>query len=49
MVQNSSGLNNSISYSLSTITFKATDWTRPADLDPGSFVHKMGDILKPTK
>ena len=29
--------------------FKATDCTLPADLDPGNFVHKIGEILKPTK
>ena len=47
--QNSWGLNNSISCSLSAISFNATDWTRPADLDPGSLVHKIGEILNPTK
>ena len=47
--KNSSGLNSSISCSLSVISFKATDCTLPADLDPGSFVHKIGEILKPTK
>ena len=34
IVQYSSGLNASISLSLSTIIFKATLWTRPADLPP---------------
>ena len=48
-VQNSFGSNSSISCSLSVISFKATDWTLPADLDPGSYVHKIGEILKPTK
>ena len=48
-VQYSSGLNNSISCSLSVINFKATDWTLPADLDPGSFVHRIGEILNPTR
>ena len=48
-VQNSSGLKDSIWCSLSVINFKATDWTRPADLEPGSLVHNIGDMLKPTK
>ena len=48
-VQNSSGSKDSISCSLSVISFKATDWTLPADFDPGNFVHKIGDILNPTK
>ena len=48
-VQNSSGSKSSISCSRSVINFKATYWTRPADLEPGNFVHKIGDILKPTK
>ena len=47
--QYSWGLNFSISNSLSVIIRKATDWTRPADLDPGSLVHKIGDMLNPTK
>ena len=47
--QYSFGLNFSISISLSVIIFNATDWTRPADLLPGSFLHKTGDKLKPTK
>ncbi len=49
MLQYSSGLNNSISFSLSTINLRATDWTLPADLDPGSLVQRIGDILNPTK
>ena len=48
-VQNSSGLKTSISCSLSVHNLRATDWTLPADLDPGNFVHKIGEILKPTK
>ena len=48
-VQNSSGLNNSISCSLSVINFSATDWTLPADFEPGSLVQSIGDILNPTK
>ena len=48
-VQYSSGLNNSISFSLSVINFNATDWTLPADFDPGNFVQSIGDILKPTR
>ena len=39
-VQNSLESNNSISCSLSVINFNATDWTLPADFDPGSLVHK---------
>ncbi len=48
-VQNSSGLKTSISCSLSVNNLRATDCTLPADLDPGNFVHRIGDILKPTK
>ena len=48
-VQNSYGLKDSISCSLSVISFKATDCTLPADFDPGSFVQRIGDILKPTR
>ena len=48
-VQNSSGSKDSISCSLSVISFKATDWTLPADFDPGNFVQSIGEILKPTK
>ena len=48
-VQNSSGLKDSISCSLSVISFKATDCTLPADFDPGNLVQRIGDILKPTK
>ena len=48
-VQYSSGLNNSILCSLSVINFKATDCTLPADFDPGSLDHKIGEILKPTR
>ena len=48
-VQNSLGWNTSISCSLSVSNLSATDWTLPADFDPGSFVHKIGDILKPTR
>ena len=48
-VQYSFGLNNSISCSLSVINFRATDCTLPADFDPGNFVHKIGEILNPTK
>ena len=48
-VQYSSGLNSSMSCSLSVINFNATDWTLPADLDPGSLVQRIGDILNPTK
>ena len=48
-VQYSSGLKSSISFSLSVISLSATDCTLPADLDPGSLVHKIGEILKPTR
>ena len=47
-VQNSSGIKTSISCSLAVKSFNATDWTLPADFDPGSFVHRIGDILNPT-
>ena len=47
--QYSSILNFSISNSLSHINFSATDWTLPADLDPGSFLHKIGEIEKPIR
>ena len=47
--QYSSGLKDSISCSLWVISFRATDCTLPADLEPGSFVHNIGEILKPTK
>ena len=48
IVQNSCGLKSSISCSRSVTSLRATDWTRPADFEPGSFVHKIGDILNPT-
>ena len=48
-VQNSSGLNNSISCSLSVNNLNATDWTLPADFDPGNLVQRIGEMLKPTK
>ena len=48
-VQNSSGLNDSISCYLSVINFRATDWTLPADFEPGNLVQSIGEILKPTK
>ena len=47
--QYSSGLKCSISFSLSHIILSATDWTLPADLLPGSFRHKIGDKLNPTR
>ena len=31
------------------ISFNATDWTLPADFEPGNLVHNIGDILKPTR
>ena len=48
-VQNSSGLKISISCSLSVSNLRATDWTLPADFEPGNLVHNIGEILKPTK
>ena len=47
--QYSSGLNDSISSSLSHINLKATDCTLPADFAPGSFLHKTGERLNPNK
>ena len=47
--QYSSILNFSISISLSQISFRATDCTLPADLEPGSFRHKIGEIEKPIR
>ena len=47
--QYSSILNFSISISLSHISFKATDCTLPADLEPGSFLHNIGDIENPIR
>ena len=47
-VQNSSGLKISISCSPSVNNLSATDCTLPADFEPGSLVHKIGEILKPT-
>ena len=49
IVQNCSAWNASISASRSTTILRATDCTRPADLLPGSFLHKMGDRVKPTR
>ena len=43
------GSKDSIPCSRSVINFNATDWTLPADLEPGSLVHKIGEILNPTK
>ena len=48
-VQNSSGLNCSISCSLSVNSLNATDCTLPADFEPGNFVHRIGEMLNPTK
>jgi len=39
----------SISRSRSTISRNATDWTRPADLAPGSLRHRIGDKVNPTR
>ena len=44
-----SGLNISISCSLSVNNLNATDWTLPADLEPGNLVHNIGEMLNPTK
>ena len=40
-----SGLKFSISFSLSAISLKATDWTLPADKPPLTFLHRTGEIL----
>ncbi len=48
-VQYSRVLNASISISRSTISRSATDWTRPADLAPGSLRQSTGESLKPTR
>ena len=47
--QYSSGLNCSISCSLSVNNLRATDWTLPADFEPGSLVQSIGEILNPTR
>ena len=47
--QYSCALNASISRSRPTIRRSATDWTRPADLAPGSLRHSTGDSVKPTR
>ena len=47
--QYSCARNSSISRSRSTIRRSATDWTRPADLAPGSLRHRIGESVKPTR
>ena len=47
--QYSRALNSSISRSRSTIRRSATDWTRPADLAPGSLRHRIGESVNPTR
>ena len=47
--QYSSGLNCSISCSLSVNNLRATDWTLPADFEPGSLDQSIGEILNPTR
>ncbi len=42
-------LNFSISCSRSTMSFTATDWTRPADNDGRTLRHSTGDSSKPTR
>ena len=46
--QYSSGIKSSISFSLSTISLTATDWTLPADNPFLTFFHNTGLILYPT-
>ena len=48
IVQYSSGINASISFSLSHIILKATDWTRPALSPLFIFAHNTGLMLYPT-
>ena len=47
--QYSCGLNFSISTSRSTMMRSATDWTRPAEREPGSLRHSTGESVKPTR
>ena len=49
MVQYSWDLNASISDSRWQISRSATDWTRPAEREPGSLRHSTGDKVKPTR
>ena len=48
-VQYSRGRNASISASRSHTSRSATDCTRPALRDPGSFRHSTGDSVNPTR
>jgi DNA-binding beta-propeller fold protein YncE len=41
--------NSSISRSRSTMSLSATDWTRPADLAPGSLRQSTGERVNPTR
>ena len=47
--QYSCGRNASISRSRLTTSRSATDCTRPADFAPGSFRHRTGDSVNPTR
>ena len=49
MDQYSCGTNISISRSRSQTSRSATDWTRPAERAPGSFRHRTGEMVKPTR
>ena len=49
MLQYSSGLNASISFSRSQIRRSATDCTRPAEREPCSLRQSTGDSVKPTR
>ena len=48
-VQYSCGLNASISISRSVMSRSETDWTRPADREPGSLRQSTGESVKPTR
>ena len=47
--QYSRATNFSISSSRSQTILSATDWTRPAERAPGSFRHRTGDRVNPTR
>jgi hypothetical protein len=47
--QYSTALKRSISVSRSQTMRSATDWTRPAERDPGNLRHRIGESVKPTR
>ena len=49
MDQYSCALNFSISRSRSEMMRSATDWTRPAEREPGSLRQSTGESVKPTR